>query len=167
MAILLFSVHLASLDPIGFTPFRESPAANLESMILPALSLGFARAALLSRLVRSETLEVLSQDYVRTARAKGLGGRTVITRHVLKNAMIPVITILGLQVAGILAGAVIVESLFAIPGMGTYGVVAFQKRDFPAIQGFVLFVTLAIIAANLAVDIAYGWLNPRIRHGQG
>ncbi len=167
LAILVFSVHLGWLDPIGYTPFTKDPMANLRTMILPGISLGLARSALLSRLVRSETLEVLSQDYIRTARAKGLSGRKVITSHVLKNAMIPVITVLGLQVAGILAGAVIVESLFGLPGMGTYGVVAFQKRDFPAIEGFVLFVTLSIITANLVVDVAYSWLNPRIRHGQG
>lgn len=167
LAILVLSVKLGWLDPIGWTPLTENPMANVKTLILPSLSLGLARAALLSRLVRSETLEVLSQDYIRTARAKGLRSSKIITRHVLKNAMIPVVTVLGLQVSGILAGAVIVESLFGLPGLGTYGVDAFQKRDFPAIEGFVLFVTLSIIISNLVVDIAYSWLNPRIRQGAG
>ncbi len=167
LLIYLFALKLGWLQAAGFQRLEVDPLANLKALILPCVSLGFARAALLSRLVRAEMLEVLGQDYVRTARAKGLQGRVVITGHALKNALIPVVTIAGLQVGAILGGSVVVESLFVIPGIGTYGIIAMQKRDYPAVQGFVLFIAIGFVLANLLVDVAYGWLDPRIRYRKG
>jgi peptide/nickel transport system permease protein len=167
LLIYVFSLRLGWLDATGFRRLEEDPVANLRALILPVISLGFARAALLTRLIRAELIEVLSQDYVRTARAKGLRYRVIVLRHALKNALIPVVTILGLQVGAILGGSVVVESLFVIPGIGTYGIDALRKRDYPVVQGFVLFIAVGFVLANLLVDIAYGWLDPRIRYRKG
>lgn len=164
LLIYVFALKLGWVQAAGFQRFEDDPIANLRSLILPCISLGLARAALLSRLVRSEMLEVLSQDYVRTAHAKGLRRRVVVVRHALKNALIPVVTILGLQIGAILGGSVVVESLFVIPGIGTYGIDALRKHDYPVVQGFVLFIAAGFVLANLIVDVAYGWLDPRIRY---
>ncbi|HSW10920.1 MAG TPA: ABC transporter permease [Bacillota bacterium] len=133
-------------------------------LVLPAITLGLPSAALVARLTRSAMLEVLGQDYVRTARAKGLGERTVLYRHALRNAMIPVVTMVGLQFGFLLGGAVITESVFAWPGIGRLVVQAIQQRDFPLAQGIVMIVALIFVLVNLLVDLAYGALDPRVRY---
>lgn len=165
LLIFIFSLYLRWLPPIGFTPILEDPIANIKGMILPAITLGAATAAIVARLTRSSLLEVLSQEYVRTARAKGLDERTVIWRHALKNAMIPVITIVGLQVGALLGGAVITETIFVLPGIGRLAVDSIFSRDFPVLQGVVLFISLVFMFANLAVDVLYAFLDPRIHYG--
>jgi peptide/nickel transport system permease protein len=161
--IYIFALKLGWFQAAGFARIEDAPLKNIKALLLPGLSLGFARAALLTRLVRAEVLETLSQDFVRTARAKGLRERMVMSRHALKNAMLPVVTVAGLQIGAVLGGSVIVESLFVLPGMGTYGINALQKRDYPAIEGFVLLIAVGFLLANLLVDVLYGYLDPRIR----
>lgn len=158
LLILVFSLWL------GWTPVsgRDSPA----SVILPAVTLGFALSAILARMVRSSLLEVLHEDYIRTARAKGLSERAVIWRHALRNAWLPVITLLGLQLGALLGGAVITETVFAWPGVGSLLVEAIQKRDYPVVQGCVLLISLAYVGVNLLTDLVYAWIDPRIRLGE-
>jgi len=165
LLILTFSLYARWLPPIGFTPILQDPIANLKGMILPAITLGSATAAIVARLTRSSLLEVLNQEYVRTARAKGLNERTVIWVHALKNAMIPVITIVGLQVGALLGGAIITETIFVLPGVGRLAVDSIFSRDFPVLQGVVLFISLVYLFANLAVDVLYAFLDPRIHYG--
>jgi peptide/nickel transport system permease protein len=155
LLILLFGLTLDWL-PVAGTGWK--------AMILPAITLAAPAAAVLARMTRSTMLEVLNQDFVRTARAKGLRERIVILRHVLKNALIPVVTIIGLQFGGLLAGSVIVESVFSRPGLGRYTVTAIQSRDFPQIQGIVLVTAAIYVFVNLAVDLLYAVLDPRIRY---
>jgi peptide/nickel transport system permease protein len=150
--------------PVGYVHFWEDPAKNLEQLYLPAISLGLALCAILARFTRSAMLEELRQDYVRTARAKGLRERIVITRHALKNAMVQVITHLGLQLAFFLGGTVILESLFSIPGLGTLLLTSVTNKDFPLIQGLVLVFAVIIVLINLGIDVCYAWLDPRVRY---
>lgn len=133
-------------------------------LILPVITLGVRPAALIARLTRSCMLEVLSQDYIRTARAKGLGERVVIIKHALKNAMIPVVTIIGTQLSALLSGAVLTETIFAWPGIGRLAVEALVARDFPMIRGTVIFMALIFLIANIIVDISYGFIDPRVRY---
>jgi peptide/nickel transport system permease protein len=154
---LLFAVHLGWLPVSG----REGPGA----LVLPMLTLGTALAAGLARMVRSAVLEALGEDFVRTARAKGLGGATVVLRHALPNAALPVVTVLGLQFGGLLGGAVITETVFGWPGVGQLLVEAIQRRDYPLLQGGVLLVSVAYVAVNMLTDALYGWLDPRVRVG--
>ncbi len=135
-------------------------------MILPAFALGITSWALIMRQSRSAMLEVLAQDYMRTARAKGVRERTVIWVHALRNALLPVVTVFGLQIGRIFAGAVVIETLFGIPGTGQLMVQAIFARDFMVVQGAVLLMALAVLAANLATDIAYAWLDPRIKYDE-
>jgi peptide/nickel transport system permease protein len=165
LLIFIFSLNLRWLPPIGFTPIIKDLGANLIGMILPAITLGTGAAAVVARLTRSSLLEVLGQEYIRTARAKGLAERAVIYVHALKNAMIPVVTIIGLQVGALLGGAIITESIFVLPGVGKLAVDAIFSRDFPMIQGVVLFLSLVFLASNLAVDVLYAFLDPRIHYG--
>jgi ABC-type dipeptide/oligopeptide/nickel transport system permease component len=137
---------------------------GLRNLILPAIALGIGPAAVLARLTRSSVLEVKREDYIRTARAKGLRERIVNIRHALRNALIPVVTVLGLQFAFMLGGAVFVESVFARPGLGTFAVNATAARDYPVVQGLVLFVALVFVLVNLIVDVLYVFLNPRISY---
>jgi peptide/nickel transport system permease protein len=155
LMIYFFSVRLGWFDVI--------PDGSLKSLVLPAVTLGLITSSVVARLVRSAMLEVLGQDFIRTARAKGLKERTVIIRHGLGNAMIPIVTILGLQFGTLLSGAFIIEAVFAWHGIGELGVRAFSKRDFPLIQGIVLVVATTYILVNLFVDILYAWLDPRIK----
>lgn len=155
LLIMLFSVQLGWLPVSG----RESPAA----LVLPALTLGSALAAVLSRMIRSALLEVLNQDYIRTARAKGLAPLAVIGRHAMRNALLPVTTLLGLQFGALLAGAVITEVVFAWPGIGSLTIDAIQKRDYPLVQACVLFISLSYVVVNMLTEIAYGVIDPRIR----
>ncbi len=164
MYILLFSLTLSWLPPSGFVPFSDSPIEFLRHLILPALSVGLVSGAIIFRFVRSSVLEALNQDYVRTARAKGLSQRKVILGHVLPNAWIPIVTVVGLQLGFLLGGVVVVETIFAWPGLGRLALLAVQDRDFPVLQGAVLYIALIFLLISLIVDILYGFLDPRIRH---
>jgi ABC-type dipeptide/oligopeptide/nickel transport system permease component len=157
LLIFVFSLQLAWFPATG--------GGDLHHLILPAVTLGMIAAAIIARLTRSSMLEVLGQDYVRTARAKGLGGFSVVVRHALKNALIPIITIFGLQFGNLLAGAVIVETVFSRPGLGRLIVGGILNKDFPLVQGVVLFVATIYVLINLLVDVAYAYADPRIRFG--
>ncbi len=155
MLILIFSVNLGLLPSSGRGTFAH--------LVLPALTLGGFFMARLTRLVRSGVLDVLGQDYVRTARAKGLAERMVVIRHALKNAAIPIVTIVGLDIGTLLGGAVITETVFAWPGIGRLAIEAIAARDFPVVQADVFFIALAFVVINLGVDVLYTWLDPRVR----
>jgi len=163
MLILLISVRLGWLPASGFVPFWEDPLGNLQRMIMPAFVLGTALAAVLMRQTRNSMIEVLSADYIRTARAKGLAGRAVVFRHAIRNGLIPVVTILGLQMGALMGGAVVTEQIFVVPGFGRLVVEAVFTRDYPLVQGVVLITASAYVLVNLAVDVSYSFLNPRIR----
>ncbi len=164
LLILVFGVQLQVLPPFGYQPITQGLGGNLQRMILPAITLGTALAAIVTRMMRSSLLEVLDQDYIRTARAKGLREGRMIQAHALKNALMPVVTIVGLQIGGLLGGAIITESIFVLPGIGRLLVDAIFQRDFPLVQGVVLFVSLAFLFSNFAVDMVYAYLDPRIRY---
>jgi peptide/nickel transport system permease protein len=150
--------------PTPYVQFWDDPLTNLEQMYLPAIALGLALSAVLARVTRSAMLEVLRQDYIRTARAKGLAEKVILSRHALKNAMLPVVTLLGLQLGFLLGGTVVLESLFSLPGLGTLLLSAVITKDFPELQGLVLFFALAIIMINLLVDLSYVVFDPRVRY---
>ena len=150
---------------VGLGWFPVSGREGLSSLILPAITLGTAMAAILSRMVRATLLEVLDEDYIRTARAKGLSPRVVIWRHALRNALLPVITLLGLQLGALLAGAVITEAVFSWPGIGQLIIEAIQGRDYPVVQACVLLISLSYVVVNTLTDLAYGWFDPRVRLG--
>jgi peptide/nickel transport system permease protein len=152
------------IPPIGYVSLWESPWRNLQQFLLPAAVLGFRLSAATMRMTRSTVLEVLREDYVRTAWAKGLGGRIVVYKHALKNALIPVVTIVGGQMATLLAGTVVVETIFALPGMGRLTVEAILFRDYPVVQTNVMLVAATLVTLNLLVDLTYAWLDPRIRY---
>jgi len=162
--IYVFALLLRWLPPSGFAPL-PALADNARSLILPALTLGTALAALITRQLRSGMLEVLRQDYVRTAQAKGLGQGAVVAKHALKNALIAVVTVIGLQIGGLLGNTIITESLFALPGVGRLMIDAVFSRDFFIVQGVVLFLAVGYVLSNLIVDILYSYLDPRIRLG--
>ena len=164
LLIYVFAVGLRVLPPSGYVPPWEDLGQNLKLMLMPSLAVGTGLAAILMRQVRSALIEVLQQEYVMTARAKGLGERAVVVGHALKNAAIPVVTIMGQQVGTLIGGAVVTETIFAIPGMGRLIVDSLSYRDFPVIQATVLILSITVLAANLATDIIYGYLDPRIRH---
>ncbi|HET7340160.1 MAG TPA: ABC transporter permease, partial [Methylomirabilota bacterium] len=149
---------------VQFVPFSVNPLAFVAQLLLPAVILGVASAAAIMRLTRGMLLEVLRHDYVRTAWAKGLRERAVVLKHALKNAVIPVVTVLGLQVAAIAGGSVVIEWIFGIPGMGQFLVDAIVQRDYPVIQGINLLIVVIIVLTNLAVDLAYAVIDPRIRY---
>ncbi len=158
LLILLFSIHLDW--------FPVSGRGGIESLILPAITLGTAMAAMLSRITRSSVLEVLGEDFVITARAKGLPETSVILRHVLKNALIPIITVAALQFGALLSGAIITETVFDWPGLGTLFIQAIQSRDYPLVQGCVLYISMGYILVNLVADISYALVDPRVRYGR-
>jgi peptide/nickel transport system permease protein len=162
--ILLFSVQLGWLPSGGYVPLWEEFWRGLQVLILPSVSLGFMQAALIARMTRSSMLEVLRQDYVRTAKAKGLAGAHVILRHALKNAMIPVITTIGTAFGVLLGGAVIVEIVFTYPGLGRLVVLAVQRRDYPLVQGALLMTSVIYVGVNLLVDLLYSVFDPRIKY---
>ena len=164
MLILVFSRYLhVSLGQ--YVPLTQNPWGTLQSLYLPALALGAAIAAILMRYVRSSLLEVLGQEYIRTAHGKGLQARVVMLRHALPNAMIAVITVLGFQMGYLLGGTVVIEEIFALPGMGRLVLQAIFKRDYPVVQGVVLVIALLFVVTNLVVDLLYAWIDPRIRYG--
>jgi peptide/nickel transport system permease protein len=155
LLIFVFSLHLGWLPATG--------GGDLLHLVMPSVALGMIAAAIIARLTRSSMLEVLGQDYVRTARAKGLAWWGVVVRHALKNALIPIVTIFGLQFGNLLAGAVIVETVFSRPGLGRLIVGGILAKDFPLVQGAVLFVAVAYVLINVLVDVAYAFVDPRIR----
>lgn len=163
VVIYLFAVLVPIFPPSGYVPFSEDPAGHLMSMFLPCLVLGTNSAGLLARYVRSSMLEVMGQDYIRTAHAKGLSARAVIATHALKPAMIPIVTVVGLSWGQLLGGAFFVEIIFAIPGLGRMGFDAIFQKDFPVIQATLVAVAVNVLIINLLVDILYGYLDPRIR----
>ena len=164
MLLLVTSLYLR-WQPLGewASPFVR-PLVNLEQVLLPVLSLAAALVAVVMRMTRSSMLEVLGQDYIRTARAKGVDETRVVTRHAFTNAAIPVVTVMGLQVGYLLGGAVVVESIFGLPGLGWVILQGIYQRDYPVVQGAVLFVAVVFVLVNLAVDLGYAWLDPRIRY---
>jgi len=164
LLVLVFGLKLGWLPPFGYKPLAQDPGGNLKLMVLPAITLGTALAAIVTRMMRSSLLEVLDQDYIRTARAKGLRESQMVRFHALKNALMPVVTIVGLQIGGLLGGAIITETIFALPGIGRLLVDSIFQRDFPLVQGVVLFVSLAFLFSNFAVDLVYAYLDPRIRY---
>ena len=163
MLILLLSVRLHWLPASGFVPFLEDPWANLQRLLMPAVVLGTALAAVLMRQTRNSMIEVLSADYIRTAYAKGLRTAVVVFRHAIRNGLIPVITIFGLQLGALIGGAVVTEQIFVVPGFGRLILEAVFTRDYPVVQGVVLITASAYVLANLLVDVSYSLLNPRIR----
>lgn len=156
MLVLVFAIWLDWLPVDG----RE----GWSSLVLPALTLGVALAALLSRMLRAGLVQVLRDDYIRTARAKGLRERSVLWNHALRNALIPVVTVIGLQIGVLLSGAIITESIFDWPGLGSLLLEGIRGRDYPVVQGCVLVIAVTYVTVNLATDLAYGWFDPRIRH---
>lgn len=163
LLIYVFSLGLHLVPPSGYIPPWENLGQNLRLMVLPAFALSTGIAAVLMRQIRSSLIEALQQDYVVTARAKGLRERIVVAKHAFKNALIPVITIVGLQVGTLIGGAVVVESVFSIPGMGRMIVDSIYFRDFPSVQAAVLILAVAVLLANLLTDVLYGYVDPRIR----
>ena len=164
VVILLPAIWWGWTPRMGFTDLAHGPATYLLQFVLPAIILGIASAAAIMRLTRGMLLEVLRQDYVRTAWAKGLRERVVVLKHSLKNAIIPVVTVLGLQIAQIAGGSVIIESIFGLPGMGQFLLEAITQRDYPVIQGINLLIVVIIVATNLLVDLFYAVIDPRIRY---
>ena len=164
LVITFAAIWFHWIPPIGYVSFWESPLKNLQQFLLPAAVLGFRLSAATMRMTRSTVLEVLREDYVRTAWAKGLGGRIVVYKHALKNALIPVVTIVGGQLGVLLAGTVVVETIFALPGMGRLTVEAILFRDYPVVQTNVMLVAATLVSLNLVVDLTYAYLDPRIRY---
>ena len=160
LLVLLFNW----LPPFGYAQLWEDPGRNLQQMIFPALALGFYNMALIARVTRSSMLEVLREDYIRTARAKGLGERLILMRHALKNAFLPVLTLSGWQFGTLLAGTVIIETIFVLPGMSRLLISSILHRDYTTIQATVMVITVMVLLLNLVIDLVYGWLDPRIRY---
>lgn len=158
--VLLF----AWMPPLGYANLWEDPATNLQQFIFPALALGFFEMAFTARVTRSSMLEVYREDYTRTARGKGLAERVVILRHALKNALLPVVTVSGFQFGRLLAGTVVIENIFMVPGMGKLLVDSVFHRDYTEVQAIVVVITASVLILNLLLDVIYGWLNPRIRY---
>jgi peptide/nickel transport system permease protein len=162
----VLSVYFGVVPPMGtFTPFTVDPLGNLGQLIFPAITLGFAFAASVTRVARAAMLDVLTDEYIRTARAKGASGWRVVWRHALRNALIPVVTLSGVEFGYLLGGAVIVEQIFALPGLGRLVLDAITQRDYPLVEGAILFVALSFLVVNLIVDLLYVALDPRIRLG--
>src|SRR6266566_4562107 len=164
LVIAFAAIWVNWIPPIGYVSFWDSPWRNLQQFLLPAAILGYRLSSATMRMTRSTVLETLREDYVRTAWAKGLAGRIVVYKHALKNALIPVVTIVGGQLGVLLAGTVVVETIFALPGMGRLTVEAILFRDYPVVQTNVMLVAGTLVSLNLLVDLTYAWLDPRIRY---
>jgi len=164
LLILLFSVRLGWVQAGGFDGWGQGLWPALRSLLLPAIALGLFQFAVVARTTRSAILEVLREEYVKTARAKGLGEGSVLVKHTFRNAMIPVVTVVGIQLGQLMAGSIILESVFYLPGLGRLALGAISARDLPVVQGVVLFVASTIVVINVLVDILYGFLDPRIRY---
>jgi peptide/nickel transport system permease protein len=165
MLILFFSLYLRWMPPVMWVDFLADPRRNLTILLLPALCLGTAAAANVARTTRSCMLDVLRSDYVRTAFAKGLAGRAIVLKHALKNAMIPIVTVVGLQMGILLGGTVVVEEVFTLPGVGRLVLWSIYQRDYPVTQSTILFIAVLFMGINLVVDLLYSYLEPRIRYG--
>lgn len=161
--IMLPAIWFRWMPPTEYVPFIRDPVSNLGQFILPALSIGYYLSAITMRMVRSQTLEVLRQDFIRTAHAKGLTGRAVILRHTLRNALIPAISVIGAQTGVLLGGVVIIEQIFVLPGLGRLTLWAIQVRDYPQLQANILVMALMTMLVNLLTDLCYGWLDPRVK----
>src|SRR6266702_350336 len=153
------------MPPIDYVPLWQDPIRNLSIVMLPALTIGYRYAAVSMRMTRSAMLEVLREDYIRTARAKGLINRLVINRHALKNAMLPVVTVIGIEFAFLIGGLVVTETVFNLPGVARFLVQAILWREYPVVQNLVMFIAIVVIVSNLVVDMLYGFLDPRVRYG--
>lgn len=165
LLIMLFAVILGWLPAGGYADIGDDPVLHFKHMIMPSVALGFAGAGLMARMVRSTMLDVLKEDYVRTAYAKGLPGRHVILFHALRNALIPAMTVLGVSLAGLLGGSVVIETVFNLPGMGRLVVQSIARRDFPVIQGVVLITAVIQVLVMLLIDVLYVYVDPRVRYG--
>ena len=165
LLILVFALWLRWVPPSGYTPLIQDPGMNIKQMFMPAVALGAALAGIVARLMRSSLLDVLETEYMRTARAKGLSQQASVLRHGLKNALLPVVTVVGLQVGALLGGAILIETIFALPGIGRLAVDSIFSRDFPIVQGVVLFLALVRVISNLIADLLYAQLDPRIASG--
>jgi peptide/nickel transport system permease protein len=163
LLILVFAVRLGWLSSGGFVPWSESALGALRSLLLPALALGAIRAAVVARLSRAAMLDVLHQDYLRTARGKGLSERVVLWKHALRNALLPVVTSIGMQFAALLAGTIIIENVFYLPGLGRFAFQAISQRDLPVVQDIVLLIAALVVGVNLLVDLGCALLDPRVR----
>lgn len=163
LIILALVTYFGWTPPLGYVPLTKDPVVNFQQLIWPALALGYIQAALVARMMRSSLLEVMREDYIRTARAKGVRDRNVVIKHALKNSMLPVITVIGIGLANIIGGTVIVETIFNLPGVGRFMVDAINHRDYPVVQTLTFIFALIFALTNLAVDLAYGMLDPRIR----
>lgn len=161
--IILFGVTLGWLPTGGYVPFTEDVIGWARSMALPALTLAFTQMGIIARMARSSMLDVLNQDYIRTARAKGMRGRTVVFKHALRNAMVPIITTIGVTTGILLSGAVVIETVFSLPGVGRLIIGSIQRRDFPVIQGGLLVTATVFVFVNIVVDVLYGVFDPRVR----
>lgn len=164
VGIFVFAVYLGWFPSQGYEMLKDGMRQWLWFISLPALSLGVQTAALIARMTRSSMLEVLRQDYIRTARAKGLMEKLVVFKHAFKNGLIPVITVVGMTLGQLLGGAVITETVFSLPGIGQLVITAIKNRDYPMVQGVIMFIAMTYVCANLLVDILYGWLDPRIKY---
>ncbi len=164
MFILFFSIQLHWFPVVNFSSFFIDPLNNVWSFFLPAVTLAIPSTASTIRMVRASMLEVKGQEYIKTARAKGLNESKIILKHMLKNALIPIITILGINTGYLLGGAIVVEQVFAIPGVGRLGLQAIVQRDYPTLQGVVLFIAVTFVLVNLLTDLTYFFLNPKIRY---
>ncbi len=164
MVLIYPTIWWGWTPPLEYTPFSEDPLGNLAGFFIPSLILGTAMAAATMRMTRTMTLEVLRQDYIRTAWSKGMAERVVIVRHTLKNALIPVVTLVGLQMPILVGGAVIMENIFALPGLGRLMLDALQSRDYPVVQGTNLFFATGVVLLNLLIDLIYPYLDPRVRY---
>jgi peptide/nickel transport system permease protein len=167
MFIIIFAVNLGWLPASGYVPFFENPVANITAMILPVFATGLRESAELTRMLRSSLLEELGSDYVRTALSKGLSRRVVVMRHAVRNALVPFVTASGLQIAGLLGGLVVTETVFQLPGLGRLVVDSIEQRDFTTVQGAVLVITMIVVLVNVLVDTLYALIDPRISVGSG
>ena len=165
LIVLLPAYYFGWSPPLTYVRIGDNPLENLLFFVAPAAALGFALSATMARITRTQTLEVIHQDYIRTAQAKGLAPFTVLERHALRNALLPVVTLLGLQVAAVLSGIVVIEQVFSIPGMGTLLLQKIQERDYPVVQGITLLSGMMIVTLNLLLDLGYTFLDPRVRVG--
>ncbi|TVR92218.1 MAG: ABC transporter permease [Trueperaceae bacterium] len=164
LLLYVTSMYLPAWPTIGYVPFVEDPVGNLARMALPTFAVALPMIAALTRILRSSLLDVLSLDYIRTGKAKGLATRTLFYKHALRNAMIPVITVIGVQVGYLLSGVVVIEQVFAIPGLGRLVIGAINERNYPLAQGVILVATVVFVFVNLVVDLAYAWIDPRVEY---
>jgi len=164
LLLYVTSMYLPNWPTIGYVPFRDDPLGNLARLALPTFAVSLPMIAALTRILRSSLLDVLSLDYIRTGKAKGLATRTLFYKHALRNAMIPVITVIGVQVGYLLSGVVVIEQVFAIPGLGRLVIGAINERNYPLAQGVILVTTVVFVFVNLVVDLAYAWIDPRVEY---